>query len=116
VITVTELDDENFEVEISIEDTTNSEQLPIPLNKILTQQQYEKQRFKILQPLSLLSPFIRGLDDCINLQGARPILFDNKEFAPFLMEMLPAIRLLDIKTMLPKIASGIASAKGFCKN
>ncbi|HEX7585852.1 MAG TPA: DEAD/DEAH box helicase [Prolixibacteraceae bacterium] len=115
VITVTERNDENFEVEISIEDTTNSEQLPIPLSKILTQQQYEKQRFKILQPLSLLSPFIRGLDDCINLQGARPILFDNKEFAPFLMEMLPAIRLLDIKTMLPRSLQELLRPKASVK-
>lgn len=115
VITVTERNDENFEVEISIEDTTNIEQLPIPLSKILTQQQYEKQRFKILQPLSLLSPFIRGLDDCINLQGARPILFDNKEFAPFLMEMLPAIRLLDIKTMLPRSLQELLRPKASVK-
>ncbi len=114
VITVNELRD-NFEVEISIEDSTNSEQLPVPLSKILTQQQYEKQRFKILQPLSLLSPFIRGLDDCINLQGARPILFDNKEFAPFLMEMLPAIRLLDIKTMLPKSLQELLRPKASVK-
>ncbi|MDP2060500.1 MAG: DEAD/DEAH box helicase, partial [Flavobacteriaceae bacterium] len=114
VITVTELAG-NFEVEISIEDTTNSDQLPVPLSKILTQQQYEKQRFKILQPLSLLSPFIRGLDDCINLQGARPILFDNKEFAPFLMEMLPAIRLLDIKTMLPRSLQELLRPKASVK-
>ncbi|MDP2336181.1 MAG: DEAD/DEAH box helicase [Bacteroidota bacterium] len=115
VITVTERDDDSFEVEISIEDTTDPDQLPIPLSKILTEQQYEKQRFKILQPLSLLSPFIRGLDDCINLQGARPILFDSKEFAPFLMEMLPAIRLLDIKTMLPKSLQELLRPKASVK-
>lgn len=102
VITVTERDDETFEVEIAIEDSTDSLQLPVSLSKILTQQQYEKQRFKILQTLSLLSPFIRGLDNCINKKAERPILFDTKEFAPFLMGMLPAIRLLDIKTLLPK--------------
>jgi len=115
VITVTECDDGKFEVEISIEDTSDTEQLPIPLKNILTQKQYEKQRFKILQPLSLLSPFVRGLDDCINLQGARPILFDSKEFAPFLMEMLPAIRLLDIKTMLPKSLQELLRPKASVK-
>jgi uncharacterized Zn finger protein/ERCC4-related helicase len=102
VITVSEGADEMFQVEISIEDTTDSMQLPIELTKILTQKQYEKQRFKILQSLSLLSPFIRGLDTCINQKAEKPILFDAKEFAPFLMEMLPAIRLLDIKILLPK--------------
>ena len=89
-------------MKISIEDTSNPEQLAIPLEHILKQKQYEKQRFKILQTLSLLSPFIRGLDTHINLGGDRPIFFSNDEFAPFLMEILPAIRLLDIKIMLPK--------------
>jgi SNF2 family DNA or RNA helicase len=115
VITVTERTDNNFEVEISIEDTTNNEQMPVPLREVLSQPQYEKQRFKILQPLSLLSPFIRGLDTCVNLKGEQPILFDNREFAPFLMEMLPAIRLLDIKTMLPKSLQELLRPKASVK-
>ncbi|MCE5330808.1 MAG: DEAD/DEAH box helicase, partial [Bacteroidales bacterium] len=102
VITVTELGDEMFDVQISIEDTSNPEQLPIPVSNILKEKQFEKQRFKILQTLSLLSPFIRGLDAHINLGGNHPILFDIKEFSPFLMEVLPAVRLLDIKILLPK--------------
>ncbi|MDR0572857.1 MAG: DEAD/DEAH box helicase [Tannerella sp.] len=101
-ITVSELPDETFDVQISVEDTANPEQLPIPISNILKQKQYEKQRFKILQGVSLLTPFIRGLDTHINLGGDAPVRFNNSEFAPFLMEVLPAIRLLDIKIMLPK--------------
>ena len=71
-------------------------------SKILKEKQYEKQRYKILQTLSLLSPFIRGLDMHINQGANQPMLYESKEFAPFLMEILPAIRLLDIKIMLPK--------------
>ncbi|MDR0833645.1 MAG: DEAD/DEAH box helicase, partial [Candidatus Symbiothrix sp.] len=102
VITVSELPDEQFDVQISIEDTSVSDQLPVPLEDILKQKQYEKQRFKILQGVSLLTPFIRGLDTHINLGGNTPIRFSNSEFAPFLMEVLPAVRLLDIKILLPK--------------
>jgi len=102
VITVTELENEQFDVQICIEDSTEMDKLPIPISKILKEKQYEKQRFKILQTLSLLSPFIRGLDEHINLGGNKPILFDIKEFSPFLMEVLPAVRLLDIKILLPK--------------
>lgn len=102
VIAVSELDNEQFDVQISIEDTSVSDQLPVPVSKILQEKQYEKQRFKILQTLSLLSPFIRGLDTHINLGGNHPILFNKVEFAPFLIEVLPAVRLLDIKIMLPK--------------
>ncbi|GAB6011446.1 SNF2-related protein [Viscerimonas tarda] len=102
VITVSELPDEQFDVQISVEDTSAPDQLPIPLENILKQKQYEKQRFKILQGVSLLTPFIRGLDAHINLGGNTPVRFDNSEFAPFLMEALPAVRLLDIKILLPK--------------
>ncbi len=102
VLTITEISDNDFQLDISIEDPSDNTQLPVGLSKILTQKQYEKQRFKILQSLSLLSPFIRGLDEFINCKGERPIRFDAASFAPFLMDVLPAIGLLDIKTMLPK--------------
>lgn len=115
VITVTDLDNEQFDVQISIEDTTDPEQFPIQLSNILKDEQYEKQRFKILQTLSLLSPFIRGLDMHINLGGNQPILYDTKEFAPFLMEILPAIRLLDIKIMLPKSLQELLRPKASLK-
>ena len=115
VITVTETDEDTFEVEISIEDTSDTLLLPIPLSNILSDQQFEKQRFKILQSLSLLSPFIKGLDSCINHKAEKPIMFDLKEFVPFLMEMLPAIRLLDIKTMLPKSLQELLRPKASIK-
>ena len=102
VITVAETVSDEFEVKISVEDTTQPDDLPIPLENILKQKQFEKQRFKILQGVSLLTPFIRGLDTHINFGGDTPIRFSNAEFAPFLMEVLPAVRLLDIKIMLPK--------------
>lgn len=102
VITVSELENEQFEVQISIEDTSNTDRLPVPVSEILQEKHYEKQRFKILRSLSLLSPFIQGLDTHINLGGNNRILFNIREFAPFLIEVLPAVRLLDIKIMLPK--------------
>ncbi|GHV72209.1 helicase [Bacteroidia bacterium] len=102
VIIVSELPNVEFDVQISIEDSANPDHLVIPLENILRQKQYEKQRFKILQGVSLLTPFIRGLDTYINIGGEAPIRFNNSEFAPFLMNVLPAIRLLDIKIMLPK--------------
>jgi len=102
VITVTELDSQVFEVQLSIEDSTGTDKQPIPLPTILQEKQFDRQRFAILQTISLLSPFIRGLDDHINSSGREPICFGISEFSPFLVEILPAIRLLDIKVLLPK--------------
>ena len=115
IVTVTEQPDNIFEVSVGIEDISNPDQLPLSLNAILTQKQHENYRFKILQSLSLLSPFIRGLDKHINEQGNQAILFDFKEFAPFLLNMLPAIRLLDIKTFLPKSLEELLRPKASVK-
>ena len=111
VITVSELGDGNFDVQVSVEDLSDLEKLPVSISKILKEKQYEKQRYKILQTLSLLSPFVRGLDEHINLGGNSQILFDTKDFAPFLMEVLPAVRLLDIKIMLPKSLQALLRPK-----
>lgn len=115
VITVTEKPENTFEVSISIEDMAHPEQLPISLNEILTRKEHQNYRFKILQSLSLLSPFIKGLDQHINQQATKAIIFDFKEFAPFLMNMLPAIRLLDIKTFLPKALQELLRPKASVK-
>ncbi|MDR2999678.1 MAG: DEAD/DEAH box helicase [Fibromonadaceae bacterium] len=101
-INISEALNDNFEVQILVEDTTKPDELSMPLEQILTQKQYEKKRFKILQNVSLLTPFIKGLDSYMNTGGTSAIRFDQDEFAPFLMEILPVVRLLDIKTILPK--------------
>lgn len=115
VIIVTELETEKFDVSISIEDTSVVNHIQIPLAKILKEKQFEKQRYKILQTLSLLSPFIKGLDTYIDLAGNQPIHYDIKEFSPFLMEVLPAVRLLDIKIMLPKSLQELLRPKASVK-
>lgn len=102
VITVTELTEDTFDVQVSVENTSKPNELPIELNKILQQKQFEKQRFKILQSLSLLSSFIKGLDNYINTETQEPIRFDIVGFSPFLIDILPAIKLLDVKVLLPK--------------
>ena len=102
VITVSELDNEQFEIQVTVRDDSKGSVLPVAVKDILQNKQYEKQRFRILQSLSLLSPFIRGLDEHINSGGQQPVIYSINEFAPFLMEMLPAVRLLDIMILLPK--------------
>ncbi|MFV0392698.1 MAG: helicase-related protein [Paludibacteraceae bacterium] len=79
VVTVTELGEDEFDVQVSVENTAKPEELPIELSKILQQKQYEKQRFKILQSLSLLSSFIKGLDNYINSETREPIQVFNDE-------------------------------------
>ncbi|MDR2970766.1 MAG: DEAD/DEAH box helicase [Bacteroidales bacterium] len=101
VINISEALNDSFDIDILVEDTTNDE-LPVSLGEILIEKQYEKKRFKILQNVSLLAPFVKGLDSYMNTGGIPAIRLESDEFAPFLTEILPVIRLLDIKTILPK--------------
>jgi uncharacterized Zn finger protein len=102
VITVSETDNDDFEVTLLVENREQPDTIPLPLSTILNEEAYAHRRYRILQSISLLTPFIRGLDTHINLGGSHPIRFSRGEFSPFLMEILPAIRLLNIKILLPK--------------
>lgn len=102
VFKVEEMGDEHFLLHIDIEEMNRPEQAPIPLEKVLTAKAYQKERYNILKELSLLSALVEGLNDYINRQAATPIEFDCETFTPFLIKSIPAIRLLNIKIILPK--------------
>lgn len=102
VLVVSEQKNEKFKVEVSIQNTENILDVVTPLKDILTQNEFNTERFEILQSVSQLSAFITGLDECINTQGEKEIEMDLQNFTPFLMQIIPAIQLLDISVMLPK--------------
>ncbi len=106
-IVVDELKDNFFKLSIEIEVGKTR----IPLRDILLQKQYDKIRFEALQSLAHLSSFIPRLDNYINEQGETDIVLPNGDFAPFLMQIIPAIRLLDIDILLPKSLQEILKPK-----
>ena len=101
-LTIAERETEAFELCLGVSDRSSPDGAPVPLSKILKEKQYDKKRFKILQSVSLLTPFVAGLDRHIDQGAAEPIRFTLDEFAPFLLDVLPAARLLAIDILLPK--------------
>lgn len=91
-----------FALHVYLEDMTANEQEAIPLDRILAGKEYAQELFGILKKLSMLSGLVRGLDKYINDGGRSPILFDTGNFASFLLQTIPAIRLLNVKVILPK--------------
>lgn len=75
---------------------------PISLKEILSKKKYESNRIQILKELSLLSSFVNGLDDYINDRANNPIKLNLNMFSTFLMEIIPAIKLLGVKVLLPQ--------------
>lgn len=112
---VEELRDERFSVSFSIQEVENANSSPITLNEILTSVKYNNNRFEILQSLMQLSPFVPGLDEYINSNGKTEIVMENGQFAPFLMQIIPALQLLDITILLPKALQNILKPKASVK-
>ena len=102
VITVNETLTDDFAVTLHVENRDEPDAIPLPLSTILHEEAYAHRRFSILQSIALLTPFVRDLDKHINEGGTDPIRFSREQFSPFLMDILPAIRLLNIRILLPR--------------
>ncbi|MDQ3193077.1 MAG: SNF2-related protein [Bacteroidota bacterium] len=111
-IVVQELINDDFMLTINIKD--NKDDI-FSLKDVLTKNKFDKNRYEILQSLMQLSSFIEGLDNYINTEGEKEIVMDNGTFTPFLMQMIPAIQLLDIDILLPKSLQEILKPKSSIK-
>jgi SNF2 family DNA or RNA helicase/uncharacterized Zn finger protein len=114
-IVVEETLSDGFLVNINIGEKANPLETPTALKEILTLKKFDKQRFEILQSITQLSSFIPGLDDNINSKGEVQMTMDNATFTPFLLQMIPAIQLLDIDISLPKSLKEILKPKASVK-
>lgn len=111
-IIVSELANDNFLITLNIKDNLKEPTAaPYELKNVLTSNTFDKNRYEILQSLTQLSAFIPGLDAYINSQGEDKIVMDNAVFTPFLMDIIPAIQLLDIDILLPKALQEILRPK-----
>ncbi len=115
MLIVEETWNDQFRLKIKVRDIGNNPDEAISLYKILSSPEFVEHRFDILQTLAQLSSFISGLDDYINASGEKELLMDVRTFTPFLMEIIPAIRLLDISVVLPKSLQGILRPKASVK-
>lgn len=111
IITVSELPNDNFQLSINIKDESDKFNLPVSLYDILNKKEHQPERYEILQSLTQLSSFIPRLDQYINNGGSPQIEMDMERFTPFLMQMIPAIQLLDISILLPKSLQEILKPK-----
>jgi uncharacterized Zn finger protein len=111
LVVVEELRNEQFQVNITIQQNGKSADKPVTLSDVLLKAKHDAHRFEILQSLAQLSAFIPGLDDYINSKGDKAIIMDTVAFTPFLIQAIPAIRLLDINILLPKSLQHILKPK-----
>ncbi|MDZ4668452.1 MAG: DEAD/DEAH box helicase [bacterium] len=113
-VIVEELPNNNFKLSVAIRNNADLTKA-YPLSDVLNHAKFDKSRYEILQSLTQLSSFIAGLDHYIDTRAASPLVMENKAFTPFLMDMIPAIQLLDVDILLPKSLQYILRPKSSIK-
>ena len=73
-----------------------------PLEDVMTKKAYISSRMEILCQLAILCDIVDGLDAYINDKGKRSIEFTMQTFPTFLLQVIPAMRLLGVNVIMPK--------------
>lgn len=73
-----------------------------PLEDVMTKKAYISSRMEILRQLAILCDIVDGLDAYINDKGKRSIVFTMQTFPTFLLQVIPAMRLLGVNVIMPK--------------
>jgi len=94
-------DSDTFTVALFIEDKDRT-QKPVPLKRFLNNPAQQKHKYEILRDLALLSEHFPQLTISIQTRGQQKITFHAHDFPPVLMEVLPVIRMLGIRILMPK--------------
>jgi hypothetical protein len=110
-LVVSETINDNFLVEVNVSGIDDFPGEIISLKNILSLQIFAKQRLEVMQTMANLIDFIPGLENQINSGGKDIIVMDTETFTPFLFQMIPVIRLLDMDILLPKSLQNILKPK-----
>ncbi|MFT4094236.1 MAG: SNF2-related protein [Niabella sp.] len=110
-VVISETTNDKFLTYINVFTGAHANTPPHTLRDVLTLNKFNQQRFEVLQSLAHLIDFIPGLNQYINTKGEHVMEMDMATFSPFLMQMIPVIRLLDIDILLPKSLQNILKPK-----
>lgn len=77
-------------------------QEPVPFIRLLKDDAWRANRYRVLQTVSLLAEFFPAFNDYISAGAVAPIALSSETLPAFLFDTLPVIRLLGIRALLPK--------------
>ncbi len=95
-------DGSEFLLEMTVADAQANDQTEVALHDVFTDKAYQCARYNILRDVSLLSSLVPGIDQYLANEARKPMAMDNAAFSQFLINVVPAMRLLNIRLLLPK--------------
>lgn len=91
-----------FTMEILVDNVKNPLEESIPLKKIFRLEKYKQIRAEILKDLTIISEQFKEIEKIIATKGEEKIKFSPRQFTNILFSILPVVKLLGIKILLPK--------------
>ncbi len=108
-------DENNFEFQLWVENRKDSIQEPIPLNDFIINEAYNKFKTSLFQSLASLSHDFSAINPLISSSGKECLFFDSDTFAEVLLNILPVVKLLGIRILLPNSLKSLARPRASLK-
>ena len=113
VLYVEESTDGGFDITVGVENTREPEKDGVEntrkpekevtaLSDVLSQPEYEHERFTILRSFTLLAGMMKDLNGYIANGAKQALHYTEKTFLPVILQIIPAVRILDFKVFMPK--------------
>lgn len=100
-----------FGLQVWVENRKDSMQEPLTLQNFIADQLYNKFKASLFQSLASLSRDFPDIKPLISSSGTDLLIFDSDSFADILLRILPLVKLLGIRILLPNSLKDLARPK-----
>lgn len=92
----------HFSVDLLVENKKKELEKPLPIADILNKPQYTQEKVAVLKSLALLIDYFPEIETLVKKENKEKILLPYDKFGDILINIIPVLRLLGIKILLPK--------------
>ncbi len=104
-------DKNTFELQLWVENRKDSIQEPISITDFINNTAYNKFKTSLFQSLASLSYDFSAINPLISSSGKERLFFDSDDFAQVLLNILPVVKLLGIRILLPNSLKSLSRPK-----
>ena len=103
--------DNEFILELQVEDKTKPDFPPIPLRQLFENEDYKALKFEALKEIMQLVDFFPDAKKLVDSEGKEKLTYSSNDFLNVIYKTLPALQMLGIRILLPKGMANITKPK-----
>ncbi|MBI5219886.1 MAG: DEAD/DEAH box helicase family protein [Bacteroidia bacterium] len=100
-----------FRMSLLVDDSEQSNEPPIAIKEFSENKKYQTEKMGVIKNLMLLSGHFTGLSRLINNTQTKYVSYRDNDFTSLLFGVIPCLKLLGVKVLLPKGLAMIATPK-----